>query len=458
MSEPFKREALAGWGRMDPQECRHYRPERLAAIRELLNEDAIPHVIARGLGRSYGDPAVNGGGGVLNMTRLNRMIAFDAESGLLECEAGVSLAEIIEVFLPRGWFLPVTPGTKFVTLGGAIANDVHGKNHHADGAFGNFVEELALLTQAGETLTCSLSENEDVFRATLGGAGLTGIILSAKIRLIPVETAWISVDYRRAENLDDALAAMADSDSEYKYSVAWVDCLAKGGELGRSVLMRGNHAEAGMLDSRQREKPLEAPGKRAKPVPVDFPGFVLNPLSIKAFNTCFYATHPDRKGAIIDYNRYFYPLDSIQNWNRMYGKNGFVQYQATLPFESRKGLVHLLEKLSASRRASFLAVLKCFGEKGSGMLSHPIPGYTLTLDIPNRRGLIPFLRELDGILLDAGGRLYLAKDAAALPETIAAMYPELDRFRDVCRRLDPAGRLSSSMARRLGLNSREDNA
>jgi FAD/FMN-containing dehydrogenase len=449
VNEPFEKQNLAGWGRYEPAECHVYRPERREALATFFKGSADPHYIARGLGRSYGDPAVNSGGGVINMQRLNRMLAFDPATGVLECEAGVSLAEILEAFVGRGYFLPVTPGTKFVTVGGAIANDVHGKNHHGDGTFGRFVESLRLLTADGETLSCSPDQNPDVFWATVGGVGLTGIILTAKIRLQPIESAYIVVDYYKAANLDDCLGTMADSDTNYKYSVAWVDCLAKGKSLGRSVLMRGNHAVPGDLPAGQDPHVLKP--RRGKAIPIDFPGFVLNPLSIRAFNTVFYAMHKSVSGQIVDYDSYFYPLDGIQHWNRMYGRRGFVQYQATLPPESVRGLVQILERLSQSGRASFLAVLKGFGEANPGMLSHPFHGYTLTLDIPNHRGLVPFLHELDAILLDHGGRLYLAKDAAAKPETIAAMYPRLDEFKGVHRRLDPNRRISSNMARRLHL-------
>ncbi len=438
---------------MSPKECEVYRPERRRDLDAILGETDLPHRIARGVGRSYGDTAVNDGGAVIRMERLNRMIAFDAETGLLHCEAGVSLAEIIEAFLPRGFFLPVTPGTKFVTVGGAIANDVHGKNHHGEGTFSQFVREIALMTANGEVMTCSADEAPEVFWATAGGIGLTGIILSAKVQLQPVESAYIKVDYTRAQNLDAALTTMAESDCNYQYSVAWVDCLAGGASLGRSVLMRGNHAVPDDLDPKQARSPFALKQKRAKTVPIDFPGFALNPLAIKAFNTVFHALHPNANGMVADYDSYFYPLDGIHHWNRMYGKRGFVQYQASLPPDQDKGMLQLLEKLSRSKRASFLAVLKCFGEANPGLLSHPMRGYTLTLDIPNHNGLMPFLSELDRIVLDHGGRLYLAKDSATTKEAISVMYPRLDEFREIKERLDPECRFSSTMARRLGIVS-----
>jgi len=449
--EPFEKKTLVGWGGIAPQECAVYRPEQRRSLKEILGGAGDASLIPRGLGRSYGDASVNGGAGVIDMTRLDRMIAFDPETAVLECEAGVSLADIVEIFLPRGYFLPVTPGTKFVTVGGAIANDIHGKNHHAAGSFGQFVEAISLLLPDGETVHCSPADREDLFWATVGGLGLTGIILSARFRMQRVESAYLTVDYHRSKDLDDALATMADSDRDYQYSVAWVDCLARGGSLGRSVLMRGDHAPAAALTPDRAAAPFDPKKARAKGVPVNLPGFVLNPLSIGLFNHFFYRRHGDATGVLVDCESYFYPLDRIHHWNRLYGKAGFAQYQATLPLASGAGLVKLLERLAASRRASFLAVLKRFGPASPGYLSHPMEGYTLTLDLPNRKGLAPFLHELDRILLDHGGRVYCAKDVATTAETFARMYPRLDEFKAVKAGVDPHYRLSSSLARRLGI-------
>ena len=443
--------SLAGWGRYEPVSCTAYRPERTSELQSFLT-DPPSSFIARGVGRSYGDAAVNGEGSVLDMSRMNRMQHFNAETGVLECEGGVTLAEILDVFVPRGFFLPVTPGTKFVTVAGAIANDVHGKNHHCDGTFTQFVDAISLWTPARGILHCSPEENSDIFWATAGGAGLTGIILSATLRLRPVESAYVRVDYKRCANLDAVLEAMSTSDKDYLYSVAWVDCLASGASLGRSVLMRGAHAISTELPDKLARTPYRLPKRLKMAVPIDFPGFVLNPYSIKAFNTLFYAKNRDAAGVIMDYDKYFYPLDGIHHWNRMYGKKGFVQYQATFPMESRPGLVKMLERLAASGRASFLAVLKCFGESGPGMLSHPMPGYTLTLDIPNGHGLEDFAGALDRLLLEYGGRLYLAKDTLSRPETFAAMYSRLDEFRAIRATLDPNRVISSSLSRRLRID------
>ncbi len=452
MSLTVAHQSLSGWGRYNPEDCSTFRPERRSELHSLLDSQAPRPFIARGLGRSYGDAAVNSEGSVIDLTRMNHMMQFDEATGTLTCEGGVSLAEILDAFLDRGYFLPVTPGTKFVTVAGAIASDVHGKNHHCDGSFSRFVDSFDLWTPARGILTCSPAENSDVFWATVGGMGLTGVILKVCLRLRPVESAYVKVDYQRCAHLDDALEAMNASDKDYLYSVAWVDCLASKESLGRSILMRANHAKLSDLSARQAKNPCRLPSRPRLSVPVDFPGFVLNKWSIRAFNTLFYAKNVDVRDKIVGYEKYFYPLDGIQQWNRMYGKQGFIQYQATFPLESRAGLIKMLEKLAEAQRASFLVVLKRFGEAGPGLLSYPMPGYTLALDIPNRSGVESFAKELDHILLDHGGRLYLAKDALADPDTFAAMYPKREAFRTIRRNLDPQGVLCSEMSRRLRLD------
>lgn len=449
--EPSVVRPLSGWGRFPVEECRVFRPERIAGIAEILKSGGEASYIARGVGRSYGDASLNGGAGVISFERLNRFLAFDPETGVLEAEAGATLAEILESFLPRGFFLPVTPGTKFVTLGGAIAHDVHGKNHHRVGSISNFVESLRLQTARGETLDCSPEENADAFSATVGGAGLTGFIRSARLRLQPVETAHVVVDFEKTRDLDGAIAAMNESDHLYEFSVAWIDCLARGKSLGRSVLMRANPAKRTDLPGRSGD-PLAIRRHGPRLIPFDFPGGLLNPWTVGAFNALFYAAHRTVPGRLADIDSFFYPLDSILHWNRMYGRRGFVQYQVAFPPDSGpKGLARLLERVSASGRASFLGVLKRFGAAGRGLLSFPFPGYTLALDIPVSGRLVDFLHELDALVLDHGGRLYLAKDAVTTAPTFAAMYPRLPEFQAVKARLDPDNRLSSSQARRLGI-------
>ncbi|HEU0054181.1 MAG TPA: FAD-binding oxidoreductase [Longimicrobium sp.] len=445
---PSSVQRLSGWGRHPVQSCRVFRPEKVAELREVVAGGA-GGVVSRGLGRAYGDAALNEDGAVVSHLRLNRMLAFDAETGVLECEAGVSFAEIIGAFLPRGWFLPVTPGTKFVTVGGAIACDVHGKNHHRDGTIASFVESFRLLTPARGEIACSRGENADAFWATLGGMGLTGAIVSARLRLLRVESAWVTVDHHRARNVDHALELFASSDEKYRYSVAWIDALARGASLGRGVLMRGDHAPASMV---AKDDPLRAVAKRRGRVPADAPAFLLNRLTVGAFNRVYHAAHPDRAGRLEPLDPFFYPLDAVGEWNRLYGKRGFAQYQLVVPPErGRDALVKVLEMASKSGRASFLAVLKRFGEANPALLSFPTAGWTLTLDLPVAPGLAELLRAFDRVVLGAGGRVYLAKDAALDAATFAAMYPNAERFRAVKRDLDPDGVLTSSLARRVGL-------
>ncbi len=443
--------SLSGWGRYPVETCRVFRPEKRASLEEILASDAESSYIARGLGRSYGDAALNHQGGVILFERLNRFVAFDPRTGVLECEAGVTLAEILEFVVPRGHYLPVTPGTKFVTLGGAIANDIHGKNHHRVGTISNFVLDFRLRTPRGELITCSPRQNTDAFWATVGGLGLTGLLVSARIRLQPIATAYVLVDFLKVSHFEEAIAAMAESDHLYEFSVAWIDCLARGRALGRSILMRANPATPGDLPTRSGD-PL-SPGRRPKrSIPFDFPSGLLNATTVGAFNSLFYGLHRTTSRQLVDLERFFYPLDSIRDWNRMYGRRGFVQYQLVFPLEtSRAGLTEVLERVSASGRGSFLGVLKRFGDANAGVLSFPFPGYTLALDLPVGDGLIPFLRDLDAVVLRHGGRIYPAKDAVTTPESFAAMYPRIEEFRAIKARLDPKNRLSSSLARRVGI-------
>jgi decaprenylphospho-beta-D-ribofuranose 2-oxidase len=447
--------SIAGWGNLPVETCAVYAPTRLRDVAELLKWGSEEHYITRGLGRSYGDAALNSGSGVIATTHLNKMIALDRAAGVIECEAGVSLAEMIEVIVPRGFFLPVTPGTRFVTLGGAIAADVHGKNHHIDGSIAAFIESIDLQTAGGERLTCSPTENSDVFFATLGGMGLTGAILSARMRLRRVESAYLDVTYERLKNLTETLDRFNETDATAPYSVAWIDCLATGESLGRSVLMRGEHAQVNQLPGHlQRDRFKLAPREPKLSMPIRLPGFALNQFTVSAFNSLYYRMQKSRH-AIVHYEPFFYPLDKIAHWNRMYGKRGFIQYQCVLPMEtSRQGLPELLQTLATSRQPSFLAVLKSFGPESGGLMSFPKPGHTLALDIPNSGNgekLRTLVTALDEIVLRYSGRVYLAKDAMLTPFAVQDMYPRLDKFREICNRLDPEGRLSSSLSRRLQL-------
>lgn len=442
---------LSGWGGVPTESCRVARvASRHVAASLITRSPLLGQLIARGLGRAYGDSALVSDGIVADCTDLDRFIAFDPASGLVTCEAGVSFADIISVFLPRGWFLPTTPGTKFVTVGGAIAADVHGKNHHRVGSFGTFVEWIDLLLADGSVTRCSRSSDPQLFFATLGGMGLTGLILAAAFRLVAVETAWLRVRYRKTADLSATLAAFEEGDSGCEHSVAWIDCIAGGAALGRSVVMQGSPATKAEVSCTGNL--LKPPAKLSTSIPFTPPLSLLSPLTVKVFNSAFYAIHADTTKAV-DIDSFFYPLDTVRNWNRLYGPRGFIQYQAFFPREtSAVGLPRLLEAVVASGVASFLAVLKSCGEADGGLLSYLEPGHTLALDIPYHPQSVPKLcHRLDRILLDHGGRLYLAKDSLMSAEMFRAMYPRADEFMAVKHRVDPMGRFASAQARRVGL-------
>jgi decaprenylphospho-beta-D-ribofuranose 2-oxidase len=436
---------LYGWGRYPRIEGRFLRARGPAEVLDVIrHEDSL---IARGNGRAYGDAALNQRA-TLSMLPSNRLLAFDPDSGVLTSEAGVLLADIIDVFLPKGWFVPVTPGTKFVTLGGMIAADVHGKNHHNAGSVASHVLGLDLALADGEIVHCSPQENQELFAATCGGMGLTGVILSASVRMIPVETTSIRQETRRAGNLAEAMELFEQSQS-WTYAAGWFDCLARGGRLGRSLIYLGEHARVAELPAGHAA--LRMSPKKTRRVPVDFPGFAINRWSVAAFNELYY-----RRGkpgtAFVDHNACFYPLDTILASNRIYGRSGFVQYQCVLPkATSQVGITTLLDRITRSGQGSFLAVLKLFGPGNDGMLSFPLEGYTLALDFPASPAVFSLLLELDAIVADHGGRLYLAKDARMGASMLTIGYPRLDAFRAVRRRIDPQGKFSSLLSQRLGL-------
>lgn len=445
-------ETLAGWGNMAAQRSPVYRPERLGDLCAAVEQSGAT-LISRGLGRSYGDAAINTGG-VISHVRLNRILAFDDQHGIIHCEAGVTFDDLLRVGLPRGFFPLVTPGTKHVTVGGAIAADAHGKNHHVDGSLADCLLDFRLLTASGEILPCSRTENAPVFWATLGGMGLTGAIVDARLRLQPVTSTLMTVDYQKSVDLDTTLENFSQGDAEYQYSVAWIDCLSRGRSLGRSVLMRGNHTPAQELPATISE-PLAPHPRRGKQVPCFLPNFVLNPWSVRAFNAAYYRWHGTRRSTV-GYDTFFYPLDAVEHWNRIYGRRGFLQYQAAFPTaSSRAGLIGLLKALAASRQASFLAVLKMFGPANAGLLSFPLAGATLAVDLPNTgTAVLTLLDRLDEIVIRHGGRVYLAKDVRLSRRVFEAMYPRADEFRHIKAALDPGGRFDSALARRLGLSCR----
>ena len=438
---------LSGWGRYPVADCLLTRPSNAAGAAALVGE--APDLIARGAGRSYGDSSLNPNLTVATLG-LDRLLAFDPESGRLECEAGLMLADLIEILLPRGWIVPVTPGTKFVTIGGMIAADVHGKNHHVAGSFCEHLDWIDLVLPDGRIERCSRESNMDLFAATCGGMGLTGLILRAAFRMKRIETAKMRQRTVRAPDLGAAIALFEQS-LDWTYSVAWIDCLARGADLGRSVVFLAEHARPGALPPGARGDPFKRPERRRKAVPVDFPGFALGRLSVRMFNAAYYRAQ--RPGdALVDIDPYFYPLDALDNWNRIYGRRGFVQYQCVLPLEaSRDGIGRLLEEISAAGGGSFLAVLKRMGAQSFGLLSFPMPGYTLALDFPVTAANLALLDRLDAIVIPLGGRIYLAKDARVAAGAAQAGYPRLAEFREVRRRRGLEGRFASLQSQRLEL-------
>jgi len=435
-------EAVSGWGR------RPVRPGRVRRLARLALPSGNAPLLPRGLGRAYGDAAVPASteGLVLETVLADRILAFDGATGALTCEAGLSLAEIIRVLLPRGWFPPVTPGTKHVTVGGCVAADVHGKNHHRDGSFGRFVDRLTVLTADGRATACGPSEERELFLATVGGMGLTGLIAEATVRLRRVESPWMVVETSRMPALEAMLDGLSASAEAWPYTVGWIDGFARGGALGRGVLLRGRHAsreEAGARAHRARS-PL--------PVPIDAPEWLLNPAFVRLFNRLYAARQGAARGPrLVPCERFFYPLDALAGWNRLYGPRGFLQFQCVLPRAAGAApLRGLLEAVARQEAASFLAVVKDFGAGGDAYLSFPMPGTTLSLDLPYRgRRTEELIHALNGRVIEAGGRIYLAKDAVTRAADFAAMTPRLAEWKTVRDRWDPARRFRSAQSVRL---------
>ncbi|MBT1702586.1 FAD-binding oxidoreductase [Chryseosolibacter indicus] len=403
--------------------------------------------IAHGNGRCYGDASLSES--VISTLRFNKILSFDLNEGVVICQSGVLLSELLQIIVPHGWFLPVTPGTKFITIGGAVASDIHGKNHHVDGSFSRHMQWMNVLTGTGQTLTASRHENEDLFWATCGGMGLTGVILEVCFQLKKINTSYIRQKQIKAENLDEVMVLFAEH-SDYTYSVAWIDCLKSGDQFGRSILMLGEHATAEELGTKKEK--LSPKEKAILSVPFHFPSFVLNELSVKAFNAMYYAKNYRKiMDSIVHYDGFFYPLDSIMNWNRIYGRKGFVQYQFVLPLkESKEGLKNIIKRISKMGMGSFLAVLKLFGEQDD-LISFPMEGYTLALDFPMRPGLAEFLDDLDEVVADYGGRIYLSKDARMKKEVFWDTYANAPQFKEILKKYDPDNRFVSELSKRLKL-------
>ena len=447
--------SLTGWGRIAPTRAELAEPATVAGAARLLETSGrgvTNHgTIARGLGRSYNNAAQCDGGVVISTARLNQILDLDPATGLASCEAGVSLEQLMVAGLPAGWFVPVSPGTRQVTVGGAIAADVHGKNHHVAGSFARHVRSVDIVLPGGEPRTVTEASDPGLFWATAGGMGLTGLIVRAVVQLKPVATSRVTVDTVRTADIDETMAVLERHDRDYGYTVAWSDSLARGARLGRSVITSGDFAGPGDLPP--GADPFEfRPGARLGAPPWMPPGLI-NRYSVALANEAYYRKAPrSRQGELQTIGTFFHPLDGIRNWNRVYGPGGFRQYQYVVPFGQEATVRRSFELVSRARAASFVTVLKRFGEGDPGLLSFPLPGWTLALDVPARTpGLDGLLAALDRLVVDAGGRVYLAKDSRVPAGTLARMYPRLEEFRKLRAGIDPDGMLASDLSRRLEL-------
>ncbi len=473
--QPASTRVLSGWGRTAPSVATVVRPADGRQVLELLARASEPsdgtpgsgshpsqlapagRIIARGLGRSYGDAAQRAGGLVVDTSALDSLGPIDPDRGLVEVGSGVGLDALIRHALPKGWFVPVTPGTRHVTVGGAVAADVHGKNHHLEGSFCSHVAEIALATPTGMHVVGpdGAPEEAALFWATAGGMGLTGVVVSATVRLVPVETSWMLVDTERFDDLDTLMATMEASDDRYRYSVAWVDCSARRGPLGRSVLTRGDHAPRAALGTGRRGRravALASPSGLRVPLPA--PSRLVNSHIVRAFNEAWFRRAPRHQTAALQpLDAFFYPLDGLGDWNLLYGRAGFVQYQFAVGPDGGELVRRAIQSTTEAGAPSSLAVLKRFGPSDPGPLSFPIAGWTLALDFPvGPPGLPGVLDRLDEMVAEAGGRVYLAKDARLRPELLGAMYPRAAELLAARLSVDPTLSLGSDLSRRLGLD------
>jgi decaprenylphospho-beta-D-ribofuranose 2-oxidase len=459
---PTSPSRLTGWGRVAPSRADVAAPANEAEAVSLLRYLATPPTsrsgtaIPRGLGRSYNNAAQSAGGIVIETSRLNKIVSFDTATGVVVAEAGVSLEQLMVAGLPHGWFVPVSPGTRQVSVGGAIAADVHGKNHHVAGSFASHVTSFDILFPSADQErphTVTRESDPELFWATAGGMGLTGFITSATIQLKKVGSSLVSVDTVKTRDIDETMAVLAEHDQKYGYTVAWSDDLARGKNLGRSIITSGDFAEASELTGRHRDDPFKFDPRARLTAPRAFPPGLLNRYSIRLANTAWYLKAPrHRERELQTISQFFHPLDGIRNWNYAYGPAGFRQYQYVMPFGAEAAVRKSFELVSAHRAPSFVTVLKRFGQADPGLLSFPAAGWTLALDFPARtHGLGPLLDELDKLVIANGGRVYLAKDSRVSAAAVAEMYPRLPEFRKLRTAIDPAGILVSDLSRRLNL-------
>jgi decaprenylphospho-beta-D-ribofuranose 2-oxidase len=440
---------LSGWGLYPRSNATLSEPETIGGVKAALFDSGV---IARGLGRSYGDPAMNAGRTVVGMTRLDRVLSFDAATGVVRCEAGVSLSQLIDAFAPRGWFPLITPGTRHVTVGGCIANDVHGKAHHAQGSFLESVTSLRLMLASGEVVEASRTSNPELFLGCFGGMGLLGIVVEATLQLRRVTTTWFRQRAFAANSLEALLEVMAEQDAVFPYSVANIDPLATGKHLGRGVLTAGDHASLEELPRKLTAQALRSGGAHLIDVPVELPAFTINPLTLRALHAVIKQVLV-RGAPFVHADQFFYPLDALGHWNRGYGPRGFTQYQFVIPkADGAKTLKRLLVAITEAGSLPALNVLKRLGPGNAAPLSFPIDGYTLAIDFPIRDGTRALTQQLDAMVLDAGGRIYLGKDAFLEPASFERMYPRHGAWRALKASVDPRGVFQSDLSRRIGLS------
>ena len=448
------RQRISGWGRTAWTTADVVTAENATELARLVSASHRRGAIARGLGRAYGAAAQNAGGTVITCAHDDgsTQIQLDVATGVVTAPAGISLDTLLRVCVPKGWFVPVTPGTRFITLGGAVASDVHGKNHHVDGSFGQHVVSIKVLLSSGQEVILSPTENASWFWATVGGMGLTGIVTEVTFRMLQVESSQVMVETRRLAHLDDVIGAMSDSsDDDFRYSVAWVDTMATKGSLGRSVLSTGDHATR--EDVKVKGDPLGYEPSQRLTAPGFVPSGVLNKWSVRAFNEAWFRKAPRKaKRGTESITHFFPPLDGVAEWNRIYGRNGFIQYQVVVPDAHASTVPWMIETFASRQVPVFLAVLKRLGAENGGMLSFPSAGWTLAVDIPaGVEGVAGILDEMDERVVDEGGRIYLAKDSRMNPRHLASMYPRLNEFRSVRDEVDPSRRFVSNLSQRLGL-------